>query len=42
VKDLWPHRHYVANTLWPPFCLVIDFVAAAIPVVLLAVGVDFH
>jgi hypothetical protein len=27
---------------WPPFCPVIDFVAAAIPVVLLAVGVDFH
>jgi hypothetical protein len=21
VKDLWPHRHYVANTRWwPPFC----------------------
>jgi hypothetical protein len=43
VKDLWPHRHYVANTRWwPPYCLVIDFVAAAILVVLLAVGVDFH
>jgi hypothetical protein len=43
-KDLWQHRsHYVANTRWwPPFCLVIDFVAAAILVVLLAVGVDFH
>jgi len=43
-KDLWQHRsHYVANTRWwPPFCLVIDFVAAAILVVLLTVGVDFH
>jgi hypothetical protein len=44
VKDLWQHRRqFVANTRWwPPFCLVIDFVAAAILVVLLAVGVDFH
>jgi hypothetical protein len=43
-KDLWQHRsHYVANTRWwPPFCLVVDWVAAAILVVLLAVGVDFH
>ena len=44
VKDLWQHRtQFVANTRWwPPFCLVIDWVAAAILVVLLAVGVDFH
>jgi hypothetical protein len=44
VKDLWQHRrHYVANTRWwPPFCLVVDWVAAAILVVLIAVGVDFH
>ena len=44
LKDLWQHRrHYVANTRWwPPFCLVVDWVAAAILVVLLAVGVDFH
>ncbi|MET0478421.1 MAG: hypothetical protein ABW222_10750 [Actinomycetota bacterium] len=44
VKDLWQHRtQFVANTRWwPPFCLVIDFVAAAILVVLIAVGVDFH
>ena len=43
-KDLWQHRsHYVANTRWwPPFCLVVDWVAAAILVVLIAVGVDFH
>jgi hypothetical protein len=44
VKDLWQHRsHFVANTRWwPPFCLVVDFVAAAILVVLITVGVDFH
>jgi hypothetical protein len=44
VKDLWQHRsQFVAGTRWwPPFCLVVDFVAAAILVVLLAVGVDFH
>jgi hypothetical protein len=44
VKDLWQHRsHFVANTRWwPPFCLVVDWVAAAILVVLLTVGVDFH
>jgi hypothetical protein len=44
LKDLWQHRsHYVANTRWwPPFCLVVDWVVAAILVVLLAAGVDFH
>jgi hypothetical protein len=44
VKDLWQHRnHFVANTRWwPPFCLAVDWVAAAILVVLVAVGVDFH
>jgi hypothetical protein len=43
-KDLWQHRrHFVANTRWwPPFCLVVDWVAAAILVVLITVGVDFH
>jgi hypothetical protein len=43
-KDLWQHRcQYVANTRWwPPFCLVVDWVAAALLVVLLAVGVDFY
>jgi hypothetical protein len=43
-KDLWQHRRqFVANTRWwPPFCLVIDWVAAAILVVLIAVGVAFH
>ena len=44
LKDLWQHRrHFVANTRWwPPFCLVVDWVAAAILVVLIAAGVDFH
>jgi hypothetical protein len=43
-KDPWQHRsHYVANTgWWPPFCLVVDWVAAAILVLLIAAGVDFH
>ena len=42
LKDLWQHRrHYVANTRWwPPFCLVVDW--AAILVVLILVGVRFH
>jgi hypothetical protein len=39
-KDLWQHRsHFVANTRWwPPFCLVVDWVVAAILVLLIAVG----
>jgi hypothetical protein len=43
-KDLWQHRrHFVANTRWwPPFCLVVDWVAAAILVLLITAGVDFH
>ena len=43
-KDLWQHRRqFVANTRWwPPFCLVVDWVAAAILVVLIAVGVNFY
>jgi hypothetical protein len=43
-KDLWQHRrHFVANTRWwPPFCLVVDWVAAAVLVVLITVGVDLH
>jgi hypothetical protein len=43
-KDLWQHRRqFVARTRWwPPFCLVVDWVAAAILVVLIAAGLDFH
>jgi hypothetical protein len=44
LKDLWQkRRHYVANTSWwPPFCPVVDWVVAAILVVLIAAGVEFH
>jgi hypothetical protein len=43
VKDLWQHRtHFVANTRWwPPFCMVVDWVVAAIIVVEIAAGVHF-
>jgi hypothetical protein len=44
LKDLWQHRsHFVANTRWwPPFCLVIDWVVAAIIAVEIVAGVSFH
>jgi hypothetical protein len=44
LKDLWQHRtHYVANTRWwPPFCLVVDGVAAAIIAIEIAAGASFH
>ena len=44
IKDLWQHRtQFVANTRWwPPFCLVVDFVAAAVISVLLLTGVHLH
>lgn len=44
LKDLWQHRsHFVANTRWwPPFCMTIDFVAAAIIAVAIVRGVAFH
>ena len=44
LKDLWQERrHYVANTRWwPPFCLVVDWVVAALLVVLIAASVAFH
>jgi hypothetical protein len=43
-KDLWQHRRqYVGNTRWwPPFCLVVDWVVAAVLVLLTATGVHFH
>jgi hypothetical protein len=43
LKDLWQHRsHFVANTRWwPPFCMVVDWVVAAIIVGEIAVGVHF-
>ena len=43
LKDLWQHRsHYVANTRWwPPFCMMVDWVVAAIIVGEIAAGMDF-
>jgi hypothetical protein len=43
VKDLWQHRsHFVANTRWwPPFCMVVDWVVAAIIVGEIAAGMRF-
>lgn len=44
MKDLWQHRtHFVANTRWwPPFCLVVDFVAAGLIALVLVTGVDLN
>ena len=44
LKDLWQHRsHYVANTRWwPPFCLVVDWVLAAVMVALIILSIHFH
>ena len=43
LKDLWQHRsHFVANTRWwPPFCMVVDWVVAAIIVGEIAAGLNF-
>ena len=42
-KDLWQHRTgFVNNTRWwPPFCLTVDWVAAAIVAIAITAGVDF-
>jgi hypothetical protein len=44
LKDLWQHRtHFVNNTRWwPPFCMAVDFVVAAVIVVEIAAGVQFR
>ena len=44
LKDLWQHRSkFVANTRWwPPFCLAVDWAAAAIISVEIVAGVEFH
>jgi hypothetical protein len=44
LKDLWQHRtHFVANTRWwPPFCMTVDFVVAAIIVIEIAAGLNFR
>src|SRR3954464_9426555 len=43
LKDLWQHRsHFVAGTRWwPPFCMVVDWVVAAIIAVEIAAGMQF-
>jgi hypothetical protein len=43
-KDLWQHRsQFVAGTRWwPPFCLVVDWVAATAIAVAIVAGVQFH
>jgi hypothetical protein len=43
-KDFWQHRRqYVANTRWwPPFCAAVDWLVAAVLVVEIAAGVNFH
>jgi hypothetical protein len=43
LKDLWQHRtHFVANTRWwPPFCMAVDFVVAAIIACEIAAGLHF-
>ena len=42
-KDLWQRRtHFVANTRWwPPFCMVVDWVVAAIIAGEIAAGMHF-
>jgi hypothetical protein len=44
LKDLWQHRSgFVSGTRWwPPFCMVIDWVVAAIIAVEIAAGMTFH
>jgi hypothetical protein len=44
VKDLYQHHTgFVANTRWwPPFCMVVDWVAAAGIAILLLAGVHLH
>ncbi len=43
LKDLWQHRtHFVANTRWwPPFCMSVDFVVAAVIALEIAAGSHF-
>ena len=43
LKDLWQHRtHFVNNTRWwPPFCMAVDFVVAAIIAIEITAGTRF-
>jgi hypothetical protein len=44
LKDYWQERHhFVDNTRWwPPFCATVDWLVAAILIVEIAAGVNFH
>jgi hypothetical protein len=44
VPGLWQHRtHFVANTRsWPPFCMTVDCVVAAIIAIEIAAGLNFR
>jgi hypothetical protein len=44
LKDLWQHRtHFIFNTRWwPPFCMVVDWILAAIIVVEIIAGLHFR
>ena len=37
------HRQFVSTTRWwPPFCATVDFLVAAILIIEIAAGVNFH
>jgi hypothetical protein len=44
LKDFWQHRsHFVSNTRWwPPFCMLVDWVVAAVIVVEIIAGMHFR
>ena len=44
LKDLWQHRTTFVSTTrwWPPFCAVVDFVAAAGVALAIIAGVDLQ
>jgi hypothetical protein len=44
LKDLWQHRTQFVSTTrwWPPFCLAVDWVVAAVIVVEIAAGLHFR
>jgi len=44
MKDLWQHRTQFVSGMrwWPPFCMTVDFVVAAIFIVEIAAGMDFR
>jgi hypothetical protein len=43
LKDLWQHRsHFVATTRWrAPFCMVVDWVVAAVIIAEITAGMHF-